>query len=267
METQPSQSMFKSYLFFWSGQLVSLLGSSMAQFVIIWWITLETESAFYLSLAAFLGLVPMVILAPLTGVLADRVNRKVLIFTVDFLQAMATVVIIVLFWVDIISIWLVLALLTVRGVFQAFHLPTTNAIIPSMVPQDKLSRMNGMNYLFTGAMTLVGPVAAAVLLSFWQIYQVLWVDIITFAVAVIPLLLVRIPSVRSGAQMRNSSFKEDFGEGFSFIRRARGFLPLLILATMLNFLLTPLSTLLPYYVKFDHLGGAEELAFVMAFFQ
>jgi DHA3 family macrolide efflux protein-like MFS transporter len=267
METQTNQSTFKSYLFFWSGQLVSLLGSSIVQFVLIWWITLETGSPFFLALAAFLGLVPMVILGPVTGVFADRVNRKVLIFTADFLQALATAVLIVLFWFGMASLWVVLGLLTVRGVFQAFHQPTTNAIIPSMVPADKLSRMNGLNYLFTGAMTLIGPVLAAVLLSFMLIYQVLWIDVATFAVAVVPLLLVRIPSVRSEQVVRDSSFKADFKEGFGFIRATRGFLPLLILATMLNFLLTPVSTLMPYFVKFDHLGGVEDLALIVASFQ
>ena len=71
MEVQVSQATFRNYLFFWAGQLVSLLGSSIAQFVIIWWITLETGSALYLSLASFLGLAPMVILAPFAGVFVD----------------------------------------------------------------------------------------------------------------------------------------------------------------------------------------------------
>jgi len=267
METQANQSTLKSYLFFWSGQLVSLLGSTMVQFVLIWWITLDTGSAFFLALASFLGLAPMVILGPMTGVFADRVNRKLLIFTADFLQALATVVLIILFSFGLASLWVVLALLTVRGVFQAFHQPTVNAIVPSMVPAEKLSRMNGLNYLFTGAMALIGPVLGAVLLSFMELYQVLWIDVATFTVAVVPLMLVRIPSVRSQQVVRDSSFKADFKEGFGFIKATRGFLPLLILATMLNFLLTPVSTLLPYFVKFNHLGGVEDLALVVAAFQ
>jgi len=267
MELQANQTTFRSYLFFWSGQLVSLLGSSIVQFVLIWWITLETGSALFLALASFLGLVPMVILGPLTGVFADRVNRKGLIFTADLLQALATLVLIVMFWFGMSSIWLVLTLLTARGVFQAFHLPTTQAIVPSMVPADKLSRMNGLSYLFTGAVSLVGPVLGAVLLSFWVISQVLWIDVATFLVAVVPLLIVRIPSVRSKQVVRDSSFKTDLKEGFGFIRATRGFLPLLMLSTLLNFLLTPVITLMPYFVKFDHLGGVEDLALVVAAFQ
>ena len=265
MEIQADQTTFRSYLFFWSGQLTSLLGSSIAQFVIIWWITLETGSAMYLALASFLGLAPMVILAPFAGVLVDRWSRRLLIGIVDFLQALATVILVFLFWLGIVSTWQILLLLTVRGIFQAFHQPAVSAITPLMVPREKLSRMNGLSYLCSGAVTLVGPLLAALLLGFWRIDQILWIDVITFLVALVPLLMIRIPSVRK--EQGNASFKAEFLEGFTFMRKARGLLPLLILATALNFLLTPLSTLLPYYVKFDHLGEAPELAFVMASFQ
>jgi len=265
MEVQADQTTFKSYLYFWSGQLVSLLGSSISQFVIVWWITLETESALYLSVAALLGYAPMVILMPFTGVLVDRWSRRALVGVVDFLQALATVVLIFLFSLGSLSVWQVLAILTLRGIFQAFHTPTVMAITPSMVPKDKLSRINGLNYLFTGAVNLIGPVAAALLLGFWKIGQILWIDAATFAVALLPLLIIRIPSVRK--KQDKSSFRGDFVEGFAFIKNARGFLPLITLSTALNFLITPFSTLLPYYVKFDHLGEASDLAFVLASMQ
>jgi len=265
METQPNLITFRRYLLFWSGQLISLLGSSIAQFVIIWWITIQTGSALYLSLASFLGLAPMVILAPFAGVFADRWNRKALIATVDMLQALMTLVLVMLYWLANVSIWQVLGLLTLRGICQAFHEPAVSAITPSMVPRDNLSRMNGLNYLFSGAVRLIGPVSAALLLQVWQICQILWIDVVTFLVAIIPLLVVRIPSF--GKKSENPSFKTDFVEGFSFIRHARGFLPLMMLSTSLNFLITPFSTLLSYFVIFDHSGGAPELAFVMAFLQ
>lgn len=269
MEIQATQSTFRGFLSFWSGQLVSLLGSSISSFVIIWWITLETESALYLSIASVVGFAPMVILTPFAGVLVDRWSRKALIGIVDFLQALVTVVLIFFFWLDIVSIWQVLALLGLRGVFQAFHAPAVSAIVPLMVPRDKLSRMNGLNYLLGGAVTLIGPVLAAVLLETWKIHQILWIDAATFVVAVIPLLIVKIPSVRQKRDKNQDkpSFREEFREGLAFIRNARGFLTFIMLATVLNFLLTPLSTLLPYYVKFDHLGEAPDLAFVMALFQ
>ena len=256
---------FRRYLLFWSGQLVSLLGSSVVQFTIIWWITVTTGSALYLSIATFLGLVPIVAIGPIAGVFADRWNRKKLVFVADLMQALAIVVLIMLFRTGNSGIWQMLGILTFRAVFQAFHEPTVTAITPSMVPKDKLSRMNGLNYLFSGAVRLVGPVSAAVLLQFWQIQEILWIDVLTFLVAVVPLMITKIPSVK--ARSANSSFKDELKQGFSFVRNAKGMLTVAILATSLNFLIMPLSTLLPYFVKFDHFGGAEELALVMAFLE
>ncbi len=265
METQADAKTFKNYLMFFTGQQVSILGSSIAQFLLIWWITMETGSALYLSIAAFAGFAPMIALTPFAGVLADRWNRKKIIFTVDLLQALTTTALIFLFWLGDVSVLQILLFLALRGVYQAFNAPTVNAIVPLMVPREKLSRVNGLNYLLTGAMTLMGPVLAALLLAFWRIEQVLWIDPATFIVALLPLLIIKIPSVRVGQE--RTPFKRDFSEGLSFIKSVRGLVPLITLATALNFLLVPLETLLPYFVAFDHLGGAESLALILASMQ
>jgi DHA3 family macrolide efflux protein-like MFS transporter len=261
---QADQSTFRSFIYFWSGQLVSLFGSSITQFVIIWWITIETQSLVMLSLASFVGLAPIVVLAPFAGVLADRWRRKWLIGVSDFLQAVATVVLIVLFWTGIVSVWHILAILAFRGTMQAFHLPATSAITPLMVPREKLSRMNGVNYLLTGAVNIVGPLIAVPLLGLLEMHQILWIDAVTFLVAVVPLLLIAIPAVRM--KHEKSSFREDLGEGLAFIKSAKGLLTLLLVATALNFLLTPLSTLFPYFVLVDHAGQASHYAIVSACF-
>ena len=112
MEEQATQATFRSYLLFWGGQLVSLLGSSIAQFVIIWWITIQTESAVYLSIASLVGFAPIVVLSPFAGVFVDRLNRKALIGIADFLQALTTLGLIFLFWSNVASIWLVLLFLS-----------------------------------------------------------------------------------------------------------------------------------------------------------
>jgi len=263
METPANETTFKNYLAFFAGQQASLLGSSVAQFVIIWWITIITESTMYLSIAAFLGLTPIIILSPVTGVFADRWNRKLLLGVVDFLQALTALGVIFLFWAGTVSVFHIFVVLALRGVFQAFHMPTVSAITPLMVPQDKLSRINGLSYLLNGVMTIIGPVLAALLLAFWQIYQVLWIDVATFLIALVPLLLIRIPPVKIGRE--KSSFRKEFTEGFGFIKNGKGFMTLLMLATVLNFLLTPLFTLFSYFVMIDHAGTAQEFAFVSAF--
>ena len=269
MKMQADQATFGRYLFFWSGQLISLMGSSIAQFVIVWWVTVETQSAVYLSISSFAGFAPMILLTPIAGVYADRWNRKALIGIVDFLQALTTVVLIFLFWLNVISVWHVIGLSVLRGTFQAFHAPAVSALIPLMVPRDKLSRINGLNYLFSGVINFIGPPVAVLLSGIWEIHEILWIDAGTFIVAVIPLLMIAIPAVKKKQDegQDRPSFKKEFVEGLAFIRNARGLTALLMLATTVNFLVMPLATLLPYYVKYDHLGEEPEYALASAVYQ
>ncbi|MHA2370028.1 MAG: MFS transporter [Candidatus Hodarchaeales archaeon] len=260
--SNPSDKEFRFFLLFWAGQVQSLMGSNIIRFVIIWWIVLEYESAFLLALAAFMGFAPQIIITPFAGVLADRWNRKHIIGTVDFLQAVVTTVLIYLFWTGEVAIWHVLIILMLRSVFQAFHFPAVQAIVPLLVPRDKLSRVNGMDYFSRGAIGVAGPLLAAVLLAIWKIHVILWIDAITFIIAVLPLLVIKIPSVTK--ERKKSSFKKDFSEGVGFIKQRSGLLSLLSIFTAANFFIIPLYVLLPLFVTQTHAGGVNDYAFLLA---
>ncbi len=269
MEELADKSTFKSYLFFWSGQLVSLMGSLVVQFAITWWVTEITGSALYLSVGIFLYFLPMVFIAPIAGVLIDRWNRKALIAVVDSFQALVTVWIISLFYLGIADPLGVILINSLRGVCQAFHMPAVSAIVPTMVPKEKLSRINGIGYLFTSLIQLIGPVIGAVLMAFLSLQFILWVDVITFGIAIIPLLLIKIPNVRTISEIskktKTTSFKRDFKEGIITIKLIPGMVILLILDMFLNFLVSPVNVLLPFYIKDAHLGTAFDLALLMVF--
>ena len=181
-----TENSFKSYLVFWSGQLFSLLGSSVTQFVIVWWITITTKSAVMLSIASFIYFMPRMISIPIAGVLADRHDRKKIIMIVDSFQALSTLSIIALFNLEMAQPVTIMLLNGLRGLFQGFHMPTVSAIVPTMVPKEKLSRINGINYLFTSFINIIGPIVAATLLAFMPIKTMFWLDPITFIIAFIP---------------------------------------------------------------------------------
>ncbi|MFX0115936.1 MAG: MFS transporter [Candidatus Hodarchaeota archaeon] len=258
----------RSYLFFLIGQAQSQLGSFIVQFIIILWIALEYKSAFYLGLAAFAGFTPMILVTPFAGVLVDRWNRKIVIASVDFLQAIITLFLVYLFWTDAVTIWHILIVLGFRAIFQAFHMPATEAIVPLLVPRDKLSRINGLRVFMTGANGIIAPVMAALLLNFWEIHDLLLLDPLTFGIAVIPVLLIKIPPVKRASNgIEKRSFKAEFKDGFTFMIREPGLLTLVFLFTIANFCLQPINVLLPLFVIQDHSGSKEDLAVVLALFQ
>jgi len=260
-----NQKTFRNYIIFWSGQLFSLLGSMVVHFMISWYIQKETENPFFLALSTLLYILPMLIATPIAGVLSDRINRKKIILIVDSLQAFVTFILILLFILNFTVIWLIFIFIAIRSVLQGFHQPTVSSVIPLMVPKDKLSRINGLNFLFSGLVQLIGPALGAALSLFLEFQQILWIDIVTFFIALIPLLIIKMPSVvskESAITEEKKSFFKDFKEGLSLLTSVPVLITIIILAMFLNFLIQPLAVLLPYYVNTIHGGSISEYAIV-----
>jgi len=268
MDSIASDKTFIGYLIFWIGQLFSILGSSIIHFVIVWWITVITGNAVLLGVANFLGMLPLIVLSPIFGVFIDKWNRKVIIAIADFFQALITFWIIMLFFLGIEAVIPIILINSLRGVCQAFHFPTVKAIIPIMVPKDKLSRMNAIDYLFNGIVHIAGPVIAAILYAFLPIITILWIDIVTFVIAIIPLFIIKIPSIiQDKVEEKQFSFLKDFKLGLDGLKQVPGLVILLILISVINFLGQPFGTLLPLFVSSNHSGEASDLAVVMVLMQ
>jgi len=260
----------KGYLFFWSGQLFSLIGTLVSSFAITWWVTDLTESAMLLALGNFLFILFMVLLTPIAGVIGDKYSRKAIIFIADSFNAAIMGIIIIIFYMGLNNPLLVIVINGFKGIGQAFHQPTVNAIIPSMVPKKNLSRINGVNYLLTSMIQVIGPVIGGSMYAFFPFEFILWIDIITYAIAMVPLILVKIPKVEpfkkeSISLEEKTPFFEEFKVGLKTVRIIPGLLMILLLSMLLNFLFQPLGILAPLYVKVDHLGDETDLAFVYAF--
>ncbi|MHA2000630.1 MAG: MFS transporter [Promethearchaeota archaeon] len=262
-----SKPSYHSYLFFWGGQIFSILGSAVVQFAIIWWIVDTTESEIMLSISSTISLIPQLLVMSFAGVFADLWDRKNTIIIADLLQTLTTLGIIISFAVGFKNIWLIIAMNALRGVFQAFHSPASNAIIPLMVPQDKLSRINGIRNLSNGLIFIIGPVVAASLMAIFSVEQILWLDIITFIIAVIPAILIKIPKLEIHKQQQKHDFWKKYKEGFQTIKSTPGLLQLALWSLIINFLLMPINVLMPFFIKVTNNGVQTDYAFVMIFFQ
>jgi len=270
MEEIANKETFRSYLFFWSGQLFSLLGSMVVFFVLTFWIAEVYNDPIISALASFIYILMMTICMPFAGVIADRMNKKLLIIIVDSLQAYVTLLLIIIFYFGRAEIWIVYLFISLRSVFQAFHVPTVNAIIPTMVPKDKLSRINGINFLFTGIVQLFAPFIGAFLLIFLSIHMIFWTDVITFFIALIPLLLISIPSVKqttiAGEEVKKSTFLQEFRLGLKTLKIIPGVIIMIVLSMILNFLIRPIDSLMALFILDFHGGGEWHYALAQILF-
>lgn len=268
MEQTPTKRNFRHYMYFLFGQQFSMLGSMIVGFVITFWLTIETGSTVILSISVFLMFLPQIIITPFSGVIADRWNKKAIIAFTDSMQAMVTFLLFVFFLFDIQNVWLILGINTFRASLYAFQYPTVQSLIPTMVPKDKLSRINGINFLFSGVIISIGPLLAATLLAFFTINQIFFVDIITFLIALVPFLLIKIPKVHQVTEeaVKKSMFK-DFKTGLLTIKMIPGLIAMIVFAMIWNFISRPWAVLMPYFILITHEGTAFSLAMLMTSFQ
>src|SRR4026208_224028 len=104
------------YFTLWTGQALSLLGSQLVQFAIIWHLTQTTKSATTLAIAAMMGLLPQVLLSPFIGTWVDRGNRRLIMITADATVAIATIGLALLFALGLVQTWHIYLALFIRAV-------------------------------------------------------------------------------------------------------------------------------------------------------
>lgn len=253
----------RKFLPIWSAQLFSLLGSSLVQFALVWWITQQTGSAVYLAMATLVAILPEVLLAPFAGALVDRLNRRYVMIAADALIALLTLGLAILFAFDKVQIWHIFVVMFLRSLGGVFHWPAMQASTSLMVPEKHLARVAGINQALHGSLNIIAPPLGALLMSVLKFYQVISVDVITAIIAITPLLFIRIPQpVRAdvGVVLTPKVLLRDVAEGFKYMKNWKGLLYLTFLAAMLNFLLTPAFTLLPLMVTQHFKAGVWELS-------
>ncbi len=258
---------FSGFMLIFSGQIISLFGSSIVQFAISWYLAKETGSEIILSLATFCGLLPMVIIAPFAGVITDRFSRKWVLIITDMMTAIATFFIILLFIFGIGDIWQILVLLAIRGIAQGFQFPASLSIQSTMVTQNKLSRVNAFNSILSSLIYIASPAIGAYATEFFSIEQILWLDVFTFIPAAVILFLVNIPKLESEVKnIQEVSFKKDFLESFNYLKSSK-IISIIFLFALVNIFINPLFSLLPLFIIEKHSGDVLQYGLLQIFFQ
>jgi len=263
---QPEKRAWKVKFFsIWVGQLFSLLGSSLVQFALVWYLTKTTGSAAVLAGATIAAILPEIFLGPFVGALVDRWNRRLIMIIADGMIALCTAALVVLFYLNAVEIWQIYLLLFLRSLGGAFHWPAMQASTSLMVPEEHLARVAGINSAFRGIIAIIAPPLGALLMDLLPMYSVLAVDIFTAFLAILPLLFISVPQPKGTTTTPLTSPRQlwrEVLEGVTFLRGWPGAMSLVFIATFINFLLAPSDTLMPLLVKNHFDGGAWELSFL-----
>ena len=241
---------------FWSiflGQALSLVGSAITQFVLLWWITDKTGSAAALATAGMAMLLPQAVLGPLGGVFADRHDRQIIMILTDLVSALCVLLLIMMFEYGNVELWQIYVLMATRSAMQAFQGPASMASVATLVPPDFVPRAAGFNQTVQGLSMVGAAPLGALLLSFVP------VNVLTAAIGISPLLFVTIPPVISTSS-RHVRIWAQFRDGIQRIWSDRSLRRLYMLVTITTMFFMPLFTMIPLLVKSRYHGGPPQLA-------
>lgn len=202
---------------FMISQTVSLLGSMLVMYAIMWHVTLTTQSGVMMTIMVLCTFIPSILISPFAGVWADKLNRKMLIISADLAIAAVTFVIAVLFFLEIREVWIVFIISIIRAFGQSVHQPAVSAVYQQIVPQEKLVRVQGIVQGIQSTSMIVMPLLAGLLLAVTTLEYIFFIDIVTAILAVIILMVyVKIPKHDAELRQESISYFKDMKEGIKY---------------------------------------------------
>ncbi|HEU0295130.1 MAG TPA: MFS transporter [Anaerolineales bacterium] len=255
-----------AFFTFWTTQALSLFGSGLASFAVVWWITESTGSATVLATASLAALVPGVLFGPLAGALVDRLNRKWVIILSDAASAVLALLLVGLFWTNSIQLWHIYVINVLRALAGAFQFPAVQSSTSLMVPQEQLTRVAGLNQALQGLTMIATPPLGALLLALLPMQSILGIDFLTAGIAISLLFALHIPqpAFRERTTHVTATVWQDMRDGFSFLKQWPALLSVMSIAALLNLVLTPAFTLVPILITDHFHGSALQLGWINA---
>ncbi len=235
-----------SFLLIWLGQIASMIGSGISSFAFGVWTYERTGSVSQFTLVMLCITLPQLLVGPFAGALVDRWDRRWVMILSDGGAGLCTLCLAGLLLAGRLEIWHLYVGLLAGGVLGAFQEPAYMASITMLVPKEHFGRASGLIQIPYAIGQLASPVLAGVLLGLIGLLGVIALDAATFVFAVLTMLAVRIPRPpRSAAGLAASgSLLRETLSGWRYITARRGLLILLLLATVTNFGLAVVETMI-----------------------
>ncbi|MCJ7622680.1 MAG: MFS transporter [Anaerolineaceae bacterium] len=243
-KSQPAT--MRNFFFVWFGQLISTLGSGLTSFALGVWIYLETGSTtlFAINLLAFT--LPSVLLSPFLGSLVDRWDRRWVMIINDAASAVTTLFILILLYTGHLEVWHIYLATFLNSAFNTSQWIAYSSSVTMLVPKEQLGRAGGMDQVGGSISMLVAPFVAGSLFVSIGLQGIILIDFVTFAIAVITLLLIRIPRPEKVEQddEKERTIFQDAIFGWKYIFRRRGLFALIIYFAGIHFVVGMIEVLL-----------------------
>lgn len=235
---------------FLTAQTISLFGSSIVQYAIIWYITITTSSGVMMTISTICGYLPQIAISLLAGVWLDRYDRKRIMMLADGMIALATLAAALAFLSGYRSIWLLFLVLIIRSFGTGIQTPAVQALIPQMVPKKHLMKVNGIQSTLSSFTIFLAPAVSGMVLSVLSIEATFFMDVLTAVIGIGITMTVAVGEtgncIKDGQAVHT---REELRSGFLFLRENRFLKQQMIYLLLVAVFVSPSAFLTPLLVS------------------
>lgn len=252
-----------SFFILWQSQFVSTLGDSIYSIALGFWVLSVTGSTALMGALMTASTLPGIILSPFAGVLVDRYNRKMLLIAMDVIRGCSVVLVAILAYMNLISIWLVFVVAIILSMCGAIFRPGVNSSVPDMVPKSRVTNANSALSMVLAGSNMIGNAAGGYLFQSFGVPILFLFNGISYLFSGLSIGFIKIPKIE---QRQEKHFLRELMDGLSFVWNIMGLRFITIIAAILNFFFNiAFVLLLPLFQKTSYLG-ASHYGIVMASF-
>ncbi len=220
------------FLIIWLGQLISNIGSGLSAFALGIYVFQLTGSATSYSLILLAAFLPALLLKPIGGTLADRMNRKLLMILGDLGSAIGIIFIVIMMAIGTKGLWIIYVGTIISSFFVAVQNPAYKASVTDLVEKTFYTKASALMQLAEAAKFLIAPIVAGFLLKILAVKQILMIDVLSFLVAIIAVFWIKTDTKSVGAKQH---FLKDLIDGFHYVVKNKGILILISLISLITF--------------------------------
>jgi MFS family permease len=251
----------RNFQLFFSGQLISLIGTWMDTVAEAWLVYRLTGSSLLLGTVSFAGQIPVLLLAPVAGMVADRFNRRKVVIATQASSMVIAFILAMLTLTKRVTVEEVIVLAAMMGAVNAFDIPARQSFLVEMVGREDLMNAIALNSSMFNSARIIGPAIAGLLVAGVGEGWCFFANSMSYIAVIAGLLMMKIPAKEKPTEI--ASPFEHVAEGFRFVRNTAPIRTLLLLVALVSLVAMPYAVLMPIFAAKVLHGNARTLGILM----
>jgi MFS family permease len=251
----------RDFRLFWGGNFLSNIGTWMQNVAQGWLVLTLTGSAFWLGVVGFAASIPFLLFTLFGGVIADRANKRRLLLVTQTVMMLLAFTMALLTWLNVITVWEVIALSFLNGMANAMNTPSYQALVPRLVPREDLTNAIALNSAQFNMSRILGPTLGGYAMALVGMAGNFFLNGLSFLAVLFALTRIHYPEQE---QKIHPSYWTSLRQGFGYLRRQAQMRVLLWMVAVSSFLVLPFITFIPYFARMQLHVGETGLGWLMA---